>query len=89
MGKKKNIDFLKMIGFDETTATQIVNIAENIRRTFENIGATIGNIAGIVGSFVGDLLGIAGSEKSVNGVGAAFEDLFVRRRKKLKSLLAF
>ncbi|MDK6939202.1 hypothetical protein QP374_32145, partial [Pseudomonas aeruginosa] len=70
MGKKKNIDFLKMIGFDETTATQIVNIAENIRVTFENIGSTIGNIAGIVSNFVSDLLGIAGSKQGVNAIGS-------------------
>lgn len=75
MGKKKNIDFLKMIGFDETTATQIVNIAENIRVTFENIGSTIGNIAGIVSNFVSDLLGIAGSKQGVNAIGSAFESV--------------
>lgn len=92
MGKKKNIDFLKMIGFDETTATQIVNIAENIRVTFENIGATVSNITGIVGSFVGDLLGIAGSEKSVNSVGAAFESVtgFIRAAsEKIKEFTSF
>lgn len=72
--KADNKDFLKSyLGLDESTASQIVNIGENIRVAFENIGATIGNIAGIVGSFIGDLLGIAGSEQGVNLLGSAFE----------------
>lgn len=75
LSKKDNIDVLKSFGFDEGTASQIVNIAENIRVTFENIGATIGNIAGIVGSFIGDLLGLSAGESNVNLLGAAFEGL--------------
>lgn len=76
MNKKDNVDFLKSyLGIDEKTASSIVNIGENIRVTFENIGATIGNIAGIVGSFVSDLLGIGGSEQSVNLIALAFEGL--------------
>ena len=76
MNKKDNVDFLKSyLGIDEKTASSIVNIGENIRVTFENIGATIGNIAGIVGSFVSDLLGIGGSEQSVNLIASAFEGL--------------
>ena len=76
MNKKDNVNFLKSyLGIDEKTASSIVNIGENIRVTFENIGATIGNIAGIVGSFVSDLLGIGGSEQSVNLIALAFEGL--------------
>lgn len=76
MNKKDNVDFLKSyLGIDEKTASSIINIGENIRVTFENIGATIGNIAGIVGSFVSDLLGIGGSEQSVNLIALAFEGL--------------
>ena len=76
MDKKDNVNFLKSyLGIDEKTASSIVNIGENIRVTFENIGATIGNIAGIVGSFVSDLLGIGGSEQSVNLIASAFEGL--------------
>ena len=73
LNKQDNIDILKVLGFSDDAAKQIVNIADNIRVTFENIGATIGNIAGIVGSFIGDLLGIAGSEQGVNLLGSAFE----------------
>lgn len=73
LNKQDNIDILKVLGFSDDAAKQIINIADNIRVTFENIGATIGNIAGIVGSFIGDLLGIAGSEQGVNLLGSAFE----------------
>lgn len=73
LNKQDNIDILKVLGFSDDAAKQIVNIADNIRVTFENIGATIGNIAGIVGSFIGDMLGIAGSEQGVNLLGSAFE----------------
>ena len=74
LSKKDNIDFLtSYLGIDESTASQIVNIGENIRVIFENIGATIGNISEIVGEFVGDILGIAGSEDGVNLLGSAFE----------------
>ncbi|MDN5013227.1 PblA [Streptococcus sp. SN3] len=74
--KADNKDFLKSyLGLDEKTASNIVNIGENIRVTFENIGSTIGNIAGIVSNFVSDLLGIAGSKQGVNAIGSAFESV--------------
>lgn len=73
LNKQDNIDILKVLGFSDDAAKQIVNIADNIRVTFENVGGTIRNIAGIVGSFIGDLLGIAGSEQGVNLLGSAFE----------------
>lgn len=75
LNKQDNIDILEALGFSKDTASQIVNIADNIRGTFENIGAIIGNVSEIVGSFVSDLLGIAGSQQSVNGIGSAFENV--------------
>ena len=75
LSKKDNIDILTMLGFSEGAATQIVNIADNIRVTFENIGSAIGDVLGIVGDFVGDLLGIKDGEQGVNLLGVAFEAL--------------
>ena len=63
LSKQDNIDILNTIGFSEEAATQIVNIADNIRVTFENIGSAIGDVVGIVGDFVGDLLGIKDGEQ--------------------------
>lgn len=73
LSKKDNIDFLKKLGFNEKTASSIVNIGDNIRTMFENIGAVISNIAGIVGDFISDLFGLAKSKDSVGGVASAFE----------------
>ena len=75
LSKQDNIDILNTIGFSEEAATQIVNIADNIRVTFENIGSAIGDVLGIVGDFVGDLLGIKDGEQGVNLLGFAFETL--------------
>lgn len=81
LSKQDNIDILNTIGFSEEVATQIVNIADNIRVTFENIGSAIGDVVGIVGDFVGDLLGIKDGEQGVNLLGTAFESVtnFVRK----------
>ena len=73
LSKKDNIDFLKKLGFNEKTASSIVNIGDNIRTMFENIGAVISNVAGIVGDFISDLFGLAKSKDSVGGVASAFE----------------
>ena len=73
LNKQDNIDILEALGFSEDAATQIVNIAENIRETFENIGSAIGDVLGIVGDFVGDLLGIKDGEQGINLLGTAFE----------------
>nr|DAN80131.1 MAG TPA: tail tape measure protein [Caudoviricetes sp.] len=75
LSKQDNIDILEALGFSEEAATQIVNIADNIRETFENIGSAIGDVLGIVGDFVGDLLGIKDGEQGVNLLGVAFEAL--------------
>lgn len=75
MSKQDNIDILEALGFSKGATTQIVNIADNIRVTFENIGSAIGDVIGIVADFVGDLLGIEGSEQNVNLLGSAFEGL--------------
>ena len=75
MDKQGNIDILNTLGFSDDAATQIVNIGENIRTTFENIGTIIGNVIGFVGDFVGDLLGIEGGEQGVTLLGTAFEVL--------------
>lgn len=75
LNKQDNIDILEALGFSKDTASQIVNIADNIRGAFENIGAIIGNVSEIVGSFVSDLLGIGGSEQGVSALGTAFEVL--------------
>lgn len=75
LSKQDNIDILNTIGFSEEAATQIVNIADNIRVTFENIGVVAGNVASIVVDFVGDLLGIKDGEQGVNLLGIAFEVL--------------
>lgn len=75
LSKKDNIDFLTQLGISESTASQIVNIGDNIRGAFENIGSIIGNVSEIVGSFVSDLLGIGGSEQGVSALGTAFEVL--------------
>ena len=80
LSKQDNIDILNTIGFSEEAATQIVNIADNIRVTFENIGVVAGNVASIVVDFVGDLLGIKDGEQGVNLLGIAFESItgFIR-----------
>lgn len=80
LSKQDNIDILNTIGFSEEAATQIVNIADNIRVTFENIGVVAGNVASIVVDFVGDLLGIKDGEQGVNLLGIAFEGIsgFIR-----------
>lgn len=80
LSKQDNIDILTMLGFSEGAANQIVNIADNIRVTFENIGVVAGNVASIVVDFVGDLLGIKDGEKGVNLLGIAFESItgFIR-----------
>lgn len=80
LSKQDNIDILNTLGFSEEAATQIVNIADNIRVTFENIGSAVGDVLGIVGDFVGDLLGIKDGEQGVNLLGTAFESVtnFVR-----------
>lgn len=75
LSKQDNIDILNTIGFSEEAATQIVNIADNIRETFENIGSAIGDVLGIVADFVADLLGIKDGEQGVNLLGVAFEAL--------------
>lgn len=75
LNKQDNIDILEALGFSKDTASQIVNIADNIRGEFENIGAIIGNVSEIVGGFVSDLLGIGGSEQGVSALGTAFEVL--------------
>ena len=80
LSKQDNIDILAMLGFSEGAANQIVNIADNIRVTFENIGVVAGNVASIVVDFVGDLLGIKYGEQGVNLLGIAFESIsgFIR-----------
>ena len=75
MDKEANFEILDAIGFSEDAANQIINIAENIRVTFENIGSAIGDVLGIVGDLVGDLLGIKDREQGVNLLGFAFETL--------------
>ena len=75
MDRQGNIDILNTIGFSDEAATQIVNIAENIRTTFENIGSVIGNVGSIVADFVGGFLGIQDSSQNVNLLGTAFEFL--------------
>lgn len=77
LSKQDNIDILNTLGFSEEAATQIVNIADNIRVTFENIG----DVLGIVGDFVSDLLGIKDGEQGVNLLGTAFESVtnFIRK----------
>ena len=75
MDKEANFEILDTIGFSEDAANQIINIAENIRVTFENIGSAIGDVLGIVGDLVGDLLGIKDGEQGVNLLGFAFETL--------------
>ena len=80
LSKQDNIDILTMLGFSEGAANQIVNIADNIRVTFENIGVVAGNVASIVVDFIGDLLGIKDGEQGVNLLGIAFESItgFIR-----------
>ena len=75
MDKEGNFEILDALGFSEDAANQVINIADNIRVTFENIGSVIGNVGSIVADFVGDLLGIQGGEQGVNLLGTAFEIL--------------
>lgn len=80
MDKEGNFEILDALGFSEDAANQIINIADNIRVTFENIGVVAGNVASIVVDFVGDLLGIKDGEQGVNLLGIAFEGItgFIR-----------
>ena len=80
MDKEGNFEILDALGFSEDAANQIINIADNIRVTFENIGSAIGDVLGIIGDFVGDLLGIKDGEQGVNLLGIAFESItgFIR-----------
>ncbi len=89
LSKQDNIDILNTIGFSEDAATQIVNIADNIRVTFENIGSAIGNVASIVVDFVGDLLGIKDGEQGVTLLGFAFEVISGFIREASESLSKF
>lgn len=73
LDREDNIDILEALGFSKDAASQIVNIAENIRITFVNIGSAIGDILGIAGEFVSELLGIESGEQGVNLLGTAFE----------------
>ena len=75
MDKEGNFEILDALGFSEDAANQIINIADNIRVTFENIGSVIGNVGSIVADFVGDFLGIQDSGQNVNLLGTAFEFL--------------
>lgn len=75
MDRQGNIDILNTLGFSDEAATQIVNIGENIRITFENIGTIIGNVLDIAGQFAGSLLGISDGEQGVTILGTAFEGL--------------
>ena len=81
LSKQDNIDILTMLGFSEGAANQIVNIADNIRVTFENIGLVAGNVANIIIDFIGDLLGIKDGEQGINLLGTAFESVtnFIRK----------
>lgn len=80
LSKQDNIDILTMLGFSDGAANQIVNIADNIRVTFENIGSVAGNVASIIVDFIRDLLGIKDGEQGVNLLGIAFESItgFIR-----------
>lgn len=89
LSKQDNIDILNTIGFSEEAATQIVNIADNIRVTFENIGVVAGNVASIVVDFVGDLLGIKDGEQGVTLLGFAFEVISGFIREASESLSKF
>lgn len=75
MDKEGNFEILDALGFSEDAANQIINIADNIRVTFENIGSVIGNVGSIVADFVGGFLGIQDSGQNVNLLGTAFEFL--------------
>ena len=75
MDKEGNFEILDALGFSEDAANQIINIADNIRVTFENIGSAIGDVISIVADFVGDLLGIQDGGQEVNLLGTAFEIL--------------
>jgi len=75
MDKEGNFEILDALGFSENAANQIINIADNIRVTFENIGSAIGNVGSIVADFVGGFLGIQDSSQNVNLLGTAFEFL--------------
>lgn len=75
MDKEGNFEILDALGFSEDAANQIINIADNIRITFENIGSVIGNVGSIVADFVGGFLGIQDSGQNVNLLGTAFEFL--------------
>lgn len=59
LNKQDNIDILEALGFSKDSASQIVNIADNIRGAFENIGAIIGNVVGFLGDFTGEVRGSA------------------------------
>lgn len=71
----QGIDLMKSLGIDESTATTIVTIADNIRTAFQNIWEAIKNVGAIVGEFIGDLLGINDTQSSITSLGTAFESV--------------
>lgn len=92
LSKKDNIDFMESMGIDKSTAATIADIAENIRVSFENIGQVVSDAVSIVGDFIFELLGVAGSETSVNIVAEAFKTVtgFLRdASEKLKNFTGF
>lgn len=72
LNKQDNINILEALGFSKDTASQIVNIADNIRGAFENIGAIIGNVVGFLGDFTGE---VRGSAVGTDLLVTAFEGL--------------
>lgn len=72
LNKQDNIDILEALGFSKDTASQIVNIADNVRGAFENIGAIIGNVVGFLGDFTGE---VRGSAVGTDLLVTAFEGL--------------
>ena len=75
MSKEEGFDFMKSLGIDEKTATIFSSIADNLKIAFENIWAVVKDVCSIIKEFATLILGLDGTDSSVNLIGSVFRGL--------------
>lgn len=75
MSKEEGFDFMKSLGVNEKTATIISSIASNLKIAFENIWAIVKDVCSVIKEFATLILGLDGTEGSVNFIGSVFRGL--------------